>query len=90
MRFLKHWFRLVTLTATAVGQNLVPLGGFEAGNLNNWSETGTAAVSTQQARTGTYSARMTTGDLRAVFTTVPGTVYKVTGWVRIVAETGTD
>jgi hypothetical protein len=49
MRFLKQWFLLVTLTATAVGQNLVPYGGFETGNLNNWSETGTAAVSVSLA-----------------------------------------
>lgn len=72
------------------GQNLLPYGGFEAGHLNDWSETGSAVISTQNVRTGVYSARMTAGDLRAVVATTPGQVYKVTGWVRIVAETGSD
>jgi hypothetical protein len=88
--FFRHELLALVLALPAAGQNLIPYGGFESGNLNDWSETGSAAVSTQDVRTGTYSARMTTGDLRTVFTTLPGTVYKVTGWVRIVAETGTD
>ena len=73
-----------------VRANLLPYGGFESGNLAEWSEAGSAVVSTEHVRTGVYSVRMTTGDLRAVFATVPGTPYKVTGWVKIVAETGSD
>lgn len=69
---------------------MLPNGGFETGDFSGWGETGNAVIVTENVVTGSFAARMTTGDLRATVSTVAGVDYKVTGWVRIANETGTD
>ena len=69
-------------------QNILPHENFESGSLADWDETAAAVISSQNVRSGTYSARLTTGDLRDSFPTTPGVVHKVTGWVSIVSHTG--
>jgi hypothetical protein len=69
--------------------NLLANGTFEVGNLNGWESDG-ATASTAQAHTGRWSACMTNANMRTWLTTVPGTPYKLTAWVKIVSETGSD
>ncbi|MBK8474955.1 MAG: PQQ-binding-like beta-propeller repeat protein [Opitutaceae bacterium] len=91
---LRHWASLLltlALASLATAQtNLVPFADFEAGTLTGWSEIGATTVSTVHVHGGTYSARATTGELRATFPTVVGRTYKVDGWLKIVAQTGSD
>ena len=51
-----------TITITVVDITSIPQnGGFEDGNLNYWTKTGTWAVSTTRKHTGSYSAHIYTG-----------------------------
>ncbi|RMF05816.1 MAG: PKD domain-containing protein, partial [Chloroflexi bacterium] len=69
--------------------NLLANGSFESGDLSGWSAGG-APASTTQAHTGNWSARIANNDMEAVVATLPGKTYKMTAWVKIVSETGSD
>ncbi len=90
MRSIWALVLLFCCAGPTIAQNLLPHGNFESGHFLDWDETGSAAISSQNARSGTYCARLTTGDLRDSFPTTPGLVYKVTGWVRIISDSGND
>ncbi len=95
MRPSLRWFLASSLLAwlclsTSAQTNLVPFADFESGTLAGWNEVGATTVSTDHVHGGTYSARNTTGELRANFPTVVGRTYKVDGWLKIVAQTGSD
>lgn len=84
---------LLALGAATLGigqTNLVPFANFESGTFTGWTEVGATTLSTEHVHGGTYSARSTTGELRAQFPTTVGQSYKVTGWVKIVSQTGSD
>lgn len=91
---LRHWASLLltlALASLATAQtNLVPFADFEAGTLTGWNEVGTTTLSTDHVHGGTYSARSTTGELRAQFPTTVGQSYKVSGWIKIVSQAGSD
>ncbi len=69
--------------------NLISNSTFESGTLDGW-ETQNVTPSTAQAHIGKWSARSANGDMQTAIDTAPGHKYKVTAWVKIVAETGTD
>src|ERR1043166_1497167 len=79
------------MLATAThAQNLVSNGTFEGGNLTGWSAGSGMTASTAFAHSGSWSARSANGSMNTTFTTTVGTVYKFTGWVKIVSESGSD
>lgn len=69
--------------------NLLTNGTFESGTLDGW-ETQGASASTAEAHTGRWSARLADAGMEAILPTSVGTTYKVTAWVKIVGETGSD
>jgi hypothetical protein len=69
--------------------NLISNGTFESGNLDGWNVDG-ATASTAEAHTGDWSARIANTNMETIINTTPGQTYKVTGWVKIVRETGDD
>lgn len=81
----------IVLRAMAVGpgNNLISNGTFEIGNLDGWN-TEEATASTAEAHTGSWSARIKDANMETIINTTPGVAYKVTAWVKIVSETGTD
>jgi outer membrane protein assembly factor BamB len=90
---MKTIFRVLLplmMSALVAAAELLPYGDFERPNLSDWSETGNAVLVQDVVYAGTQAARIGNGDLRAVVSTVAGQTYRVTGWVRILAETGTD
>ncbi len=68
--------------------NLLANPGFETGTLSGWS--GSAQVTNEDRYSGQWSARITTDSITQVVTTTPGETYKLTGWARVAAETGSD
>jgi hypothetical protein len=76
-------------TAGASQANLIANGTFESGNLDGW-DAGGATVSTAEAHTGNWSARIANTNMETLINTTPGQTYKVTGWVKIVSESGAD
>ncbi len=81
---------LVCVVAAALGQaNLLPNGDFESG-VTGWSAGG-VSTSTAEAKTGAQSVRFVNNQqMDLQLPTVAGRVYKFTGWVKIVSETGSD
>ena len=81
---------LLLLPAAASAQtNLLPNGDFET-NLTGWNAGG-VTTSTQEHKTGAASARFVNNQgIDAQLTTVAGRRYKLTGWVKISSEAGTD
>jgi hypothetical protein len=69
--------------------NLLSNGTFENGNLSGWEATG-VSVSQAQAHEGKWSARLANSGMRTWIPTSPGQVYKVTAWIKITSETGSD
>ena len=69
--------------------NLIANGTFEEGSTEGWEGDGVTA-STAEAHAGEWSARVEDADMATTIDTVPGEDYKVTGWVKIVHEEGTD
>lgn len=66
------------------GSNLLTNGGFETGNLNGWEAWGSGlSVNTSNARSGSYGAQSTSGEIRQTVTTVANQTYYVSAWVRI-------
>jgi hypothetical protein len=71
--------------------NLLADGDFEQGSLQGWNIAGDVAISAAEHHSGSRSAAFggaASAD-RLVDTTV-GVAYKLTGWVKIVGETGAD
>lgn len=77
-------------SAALLFAELLPYGDFEGPDLSNWSETGGAVLVTDIVYEGQQAARTGGGDLRAVFATETGQTYRVTGWIRIVEDNGSD
>ncbi|HEY3230306.1 MAG TPA: PKD domain-containing protein, partial [Roseiflexaceae bacterium] len=70
-------------------------GTFERGGLDGWDVIGGAAASNAEAHAGSWSARIAyagsgVADMEADVDTNPGTSYKLTAWVKIVSESGSD
>jgi hypothetical protein len=78
---------VASLRGFADPTNLLSNGSFESGTLSGWTANG-AAASTNRTHSGTWSARCTSQSMRATVSTIPGETFKVTGWVKIDAETG--
>jgi len=76
--------------ASAAVTNLLSNGTFEGGNLNGWNDVGSSSASTAQAHTGSWSVRFANSGMRVSVPTVVGRAYKITAWVKIVSETGSD
>lgn len=82
-------------TLAVAGPNLITNGDFEAASFTGWSwettSTG-ASISTADKHGGTYSARFDANvgkpKMRQTFSTVPGTAYTATAWVRIISDNG--
>lgn len=73
----------------AAATNLLSNGTFESGTLSGWTNSG-SSTSIADKHEGAWSARITTGKITQTFPTATGQTYKVTAWVRIASETGTD
>ncbi|MCG8350460.1 MAG: PKD domain-containing protein [Chloroflexales bacterium] len=70
--------------------NLLTQADFEAGRFEDWRTDG-AVVSSDEARTGSGSARLNGLDqIEKVLETSVGVEYKLTAWVKIASETGDD
>jgi len=69
--------------------NLIANGTFESGTLTGWEDGGTMASATE-SHTGDWSACSANADMRTAIDTTPGDTYKVTAWIKIASETGTD
>ena len=83
---------LAILVLSAPAMAVTPLGswGFE-GSLNGWSSTGgSPSASTDQAHSGSYSAKLVDAGITIVMNTVVGHQYKFTGWVKITSLSGSD
>mgnify|MGYP001213470145 CR=1 FL=1 len=84
-----HTLFLPVVAAPEVAPNLLTNGNFERGDLTGWTGSAGAAASTAQAHGGAWSACLEQATLRSAWLTVaPGVAYKLTAWVKIVAETG--
>jgi RHS repeat-associated protein len=91
-----HWFDDYTLTSSTVTTANVAAKGFETTTDNMTTATAaTVAASTAQAHTGTRSLAVTpTGawtvtDTSAGIAVTPANTYRVTGWAKIAAGSGT-
>jgi hypothetical protein len=69
--------------------NLLANSQFESGDLQGW-EAGGATASSAQAHTGHWSARAVGQAMRTFVATTPGRSYKVTAWIKIASQTGTE
>lgn len=81
---------MLAATGFPLRGELLPYGDFERSDLSDWSETGGATLVQDVVYEGQQAARIGGSELRAVVSTVPGQTYRVTGWVRILSESGTD
>jgi RHS repeat-associated protein len=73
-----------TATPSGDGSNLLTNGGFETGNFTSWEMWDTGqSVNNSNARTGSYGAKSTKGQIRQNFATVAGQTYYVSAWIRI-------
>ncbi|HEX9439449.1 MAG TPA: PKD domain-containing protein, partial [Roseiflexaceae bacterium] len=77
------------------GSTLLSNGTFESGGLDGWNVAGGAAASNAEAHAGSWSARIAyagsgVADMEADVDTNPGSSYKLTAWVKIVSESGSD
>lgn len=79
----------IELTPLSPPVNLLANGTFEAGSLAGWEGEG-AEVSQDAAHTGRWSARLANTSLRTEVPTTPGQVYKVTSWIKLIRESGSD
>ena len=82
---------LATLALPALAaSNLLVNGDIEAGTLDGWNNQGATATNIGP-HAGTWAARFTgSAAMEQTFNTVSGRAYKVTLWLRIVSETGSD
>lgn len=82
---------VVAVLATAEAAiNLLTNGGLESGNFSGWYNQG-ATIVTGDVRAGQFAARFAGANwLEQTFPTISGRSYKVTAWIRIAAETGSD
>jgi hypothetical protein len=82
---------LALLAAPALAaSNLLVNGDFEGGDVSGWYSQGVGATNAE-AHGGVWAARFVNGaSCEQTFATVSGRAYKVTAWLRIVSETGTD
>ena len=79
-----------TVCRGQAASNLLQNAGFEEGTLAGWYTQG-ATVSSSQPLAGNWSAHFTgSASLEQTFATVSGRAYKVTAWLRISSETGSD
>ncbi len=75
--------------------NLLTNGTFENGNLDGWTIGDTTSASNADAHSGTWSARIAYAGavgagIETDVATKIGETYKLTGWVKIISETGSD
>lgn len=83
---LAGFYTLPTIAAA----NLLVNGDLESGTLTGWYAQG-AGITNAGVHAGAYAARFSgTASMDQSFATVSGRPYKVTGWLRIVSETGSD
>lgn len=82
---------VIALAAPVFGaSNLLTNSGFETGTFAGWANQG-ATIITNDVRAGARAARFANGNwLDQTFATVSGSSYKVTAWLRIVSENGSD
>lgn len=77
-------------TSTLAASNLLINGGFETGSFSGWYNQGATLIS-NDVRVGARAARFTgSASIDQTFTTISGQSYKVTCWLRIASETGSD
>lgn len=69
--------------------NLIANGTFENGTLDGWDAV-EATASTAESHTGGWSACGTDADMQTAIDTTPGNTYKLTAWIKIARETGSD
>ncbi len=69
--------------------NLLANGTFEGGQTDGW-RANTFVPTTDEAHSGSWSARPTDAYMETSFSTTPGIAYKVAAWVKIASETGSD
>ena len=91
----RSYLPIVARMSAELPANLLMNGDFEYGDLQGWDNAGGSAISSAIAHSGRYSARITyTGSgspgIEQVVNTQIGKTYKLTGWVRIVGESGED
>lgn len=81
---------LVTYPAHSAS-NLLLNGSFEAGTYANWHVSGSPTLITNDTRVGAFAGRFQNGHwIEQTFATLSGKAYKVTAWVRIANEIGSD
>jgi hypothetical protein len=69
-------------------ENLLTNGGFESGKLEGWK--GNGEVSQDEAHSGRWSVRLTTGSITTEIKTEAEATYKVLAWVKIASSEGAD
>ena len=80
----------LVIPSRCAAANLLLNGGFETGDFAGWNTQG-SPVATAEARFGSWAAQLAgSANLDQTFATVSGRTYKVTAWLRIAAETGSD
>src|SRR5262245_10886724 len=74
--------------------NLIANGDFETGDLSGWTVDGDAVISSAERHAGERSAQITSnGESTYIDTPIQtevGKTYKLTGWIKIVSDTGDD
>ncbi len=80
----------VSATTGVAMANLLTNPGFETGTTGGWQTVGSVQVTPSSALSGSFGLRTDDSGVRQKFTTHPGARYKVTAWLRIDQESGSD